>query len=82
MSQYTLSGYDGAFHVAEETKGADWNTPVSLIMALIITEILGFIYLIAITFSIQDPTDLFSPDTVTGGAFPVAQIFWDVFEAR
>ena len=82
MSQYTLSGYDGAFHVAEETRGADWNTPFSLIMALLLTEVLGFIYLIAVTFSIRDASDLFSPDTVTGGVFPVAQIFWDVFEAR
>jgi amino acid transporter len=44
--------------------------------------VVGFIYLLAITFSIQDPSTLLDPSNATGGTFVVGQVVLDAFMAR
>jgi amino acid transporter len=44
--------------------------------------VVGFVYLLAITFSIQDPSTLLDPANVTGGTFVVGQVVLDAFVGR
>lgn len=82
MSQYSLYGFDAAAHLTEETKGADKTGPVAILGSIGFFSIFGYCLLLSLTFSIQDPARLFAADTVTGGAYPVAQILWDAFYFR
>lgn len=55
VSQYSLYGYDAAAHLTEETKGADRNGPIAILSSIAIISILGWAYILALTFSIQVP---------------------------
>ncbi|KAG0018169.1 hypothetical protein BGZ81_010352 [Podila clonocystis] len=54
QSQYTLSGYDSAAHMAEETKNAQHGGPMGIIRAILGASIIGWIFLIGMTFCITD----------------------------
>lgn len=49
---------------------------------MVAAGVLGFIFLLALTFSIQDPGTLLDPANATGGTFVVGQIVLDAFAAR
>ena len=68
--------------MAEETKNADYTTPTALLTAFAASSVLGFLYLVSVTFCMSDYSRLFDPNTVTGGTYPTAQIMWDAFEQR
>lgn len=53
VSQYSLYGYDAAAHLTEETKGADKNGPIAILSSIGIISVLGWAYILALTFSIQ-----------------------------
>lgn len=55
VSQYSLYGYDAAAHLTEETKGADRNGPIAILSSIAIISMLGWAYILALTFSIQVP---------------------------
>jgi amino acid transporter len=44
--------------------------------------VVGFLYLLAVTFSIQDPSTLLDPSNETGGTFVLGQVVVDAFSAR
>lgn len=52
-SQYSLYGYDAAAHLTEETTGADKNGPIAILSSLGMIYLLGWAYILALTFSIQ-----------------------------
>ncbi|KAH7423877.1 hypothetical protein KP509_12G078700 [Ceratopteris richardii] len=82
VSQYSLYGYDAAAHLTEETKGADKNGPIAILSSIGIISVFGWAYILALTFSIQDPSYLFDPSNETAGSFVVAQILYDAFHGR
>lgn len=82
MSQFTLTGYDASAHMTEETKNASKSGPHGIIMTVVASFFVGWAYLLSLTFSIQDPDNIFSPDSETAGAYASAQVVWDAFEAR
>lgn len=47
-----------------------------------LSGVVGLVYLLAITFSIQDPSTLLDSSNATGGAFVVGQVVLDAFMAR
>ncbi|TYG52177.1 hypothetical protein ES288_D09G006700v1 [Gossypium darwinii] len=53
VSQYSLYGYDAAAHLTEETKGADKNGPISILSSIGIIAVFGWVYILALTFSIK-----------------------------
>jgi amino acid transporter len=53
VSQYSLYGYDSAAHLTEETKGAEINGPIAILLSLGIISVFGWAYILALTFSIQ-----------------------------
>ncbi|KAI7839985.1 hypothetical protein COHA_006306 [Chlorella ohadii] len=82
MSAFTLTGYDASAHLTEETRSASKSGPRGIIMTVVVSFIVGWMYLLSLTFSIQDPANLFSSDSVTGGTYATAQVIWDAFAAR
>ncbi|KAJ0692877.1 putative amino acid/polyamine transporter I [Helianthus annuus] len=78
MSQYTLTGYDASAHMSEETKSADINGPKGIISSIGISIIVGWGYLIGITFVVTDIPSLLSPDNDAA----IAEMFYQAFKSR
>ncbi|KAM0933249.1 putative amino acid/polyamine transporter I [Dioscorea sansibarensis] len=81
MSQYTLTGYDASAHMTEETKNADMNGPKGIISAIGISIIVGWGYLLGITFAVTNIPDLLNVDNDAGG-YAIAEVFYQVFKSR
>ncbi|XP_071926830.1 amino-acid permease BAT1 homolog isoform X1 [Coffea arabica] len=81
MSQYTLTGYDASAHMSEETKSADKNGPKGIISSIGISIIVGWGYILGITFSVTNIPNLLSKDNDAGG-YAIAEIFYQVFKSR
>eukprot|EP00262_Sarcandra_glabra_P006337 TRINITY_DN18516_c0_g1_i2.p1 TRINITY_DN18516_c0_g1~~TRINITY_DN18516_c0_g1_i2.p1 ORF type:complete len:494 (+),score=35.48 TRINITY_DN18516_c0_g1_i2:193-1482(+) len=81
MSQYTLTGYDASAHMTEETKNADKNGPKGIISAIGISIIVGWGYLLGITFAVTNIPYLLNTDNDAGG-YAIAQVFYQSFKSR
>eukprot|EP01018_Ginkgo_biloba_P025347 Gb_18566 [translate_table: standard] len=81
MSQYTLTGYDTSAHMTEETKAADKNGPYGIISAIGISIIVGWGYILGITFAVTDIDSLLNHSNDAGG-YAIAQIFYQSFKDR
>ncbi|XBI25190.1 hypothetical protein VPH35_050165 [Triticum aestivum] len=81
MSQYTLLGYDASAHMTEETKNADKNGPIGIISAIGISIVVGWGYILGVTFAVKDIPSLLSPDNEAGG-YAIAQVFYQAFKSR
>ncbi|BBN11878.1 choline transport protein [Marchantia polymorpha subsp. ruderalis] len=82
VSQYSLYGYDAAAHLTEETKNADKNGPIAILSSIGLITVFGWAFILALTFSIQDPAYLFDTTNETAGMFVPAQILYDAFHGR
>jgi amino acid transporter len=77
MSSLPLSifqGYEASAKVAEESKNASRTAPLAIILTVASSGVVGWVYLLATTFSIQNPETLLSPDNATGGTNVFAQV--------
>ncbi|KAG8382843.1 hypothetical protein BUALT_Bualt05G0120500 [Buddleja alternifolia] len=81
MSQYTLTGYDASAHMTEETKNADKNGPKGIISSIGISILVGWGYILGITFAVTNIPNLLSPDNDAGG-YAIAEIFYQAFKSR
>ncbi|XP_020688934.1 amino-acid permease BAT1 homolog [Dendrobium catenatum] len=82
FSHFSLLGYDTAAHITEETKGADKNGPISILASIFIVSLYGWMYVLVLTFSIQNFEYLYDVNNETGGAYVPAQILYDAFHGR
>ncbi|KAL3695805.1 hypothetical protein R1sor_009881 [Riccia sorocarpa] len=82
FSQFALLGYDAPAHLTEETKNADRNGPMAILVTTGLMFSVGCGVILSLTFSIQDPAYLFDPLNETGGGFVAAQILYDAFYGR
>ncbi|KAN0087468.1 Amino acid/polyamine transporter I [Tylopilus felleus] len=48
---WSLTGYDSAVHIAEETSNAEWAAPMAIMVGVLGTEILGWLMYIAVSFA-------------------------------
>jgi amino acid permease (GABA permease) len=53
LAQYTLTGYDASAHMTEETQRANVNGPRSIVRAIYVSIIAGFVLNLAMTLAIQ-----------------------------
>jgi amino acid transporter len=53
LAQYTLTGYDASAHMTEETAQASVNGPRSIVRAIYVSIIAGFVLNLAMTLAIQ-----------------------------
>lgn len=81
MSQYTLTGYDASAHMSEETRSADMNGPIGIISAIGISIVVGWGYLLGITFAVTNIPDLLNINNDAGG-YAIAQVFYQAFKSR
>ncbi|XP_047321388.1 amino-acid permease BAT1 homolog isoform X1 [Impatiens glandulifera] len=81
MSQYTLTGYDASAHMSEETKNADENGPKGIITSIGVSIIVGWGYLLGITFAVTDIPYLLSSENDAGG-YAIAEVFYLSFKDR
>ncbi|KAI8378738.1 amino acid permease-domain-containing protein [Choanephora cucurbitarum] len=52
--QYTLSGFDSAAHMSDETQDASRSAPRGILYAVGTAAIVGFIFLLSVNFCVQD----------------------------
>ncbi|KAH7424845.1 hypothetical protein KP509_11G027600 [Ceratopteris richardii] len=81
MSQYTISGYDASAHMSEETKASDKNGPYGIVSAVSISLVVGWGYLLGITYAVTDLNHVLDPSNDAAG-YAVAQVFYDAFKNR
>ena len=74
---YSFIGADSAVHLAEEIKNAAIVIPRAILISVGINGVFGFAMLIALLFSLGDPSTV--PMTVLGTplGFPFVQVFFD-----
>ncbi|GBF90646.1 amino-acid permease BAT1-like protein [Raphidocelis subcapitata] len=82
MSQFTLTGYEASAKMAEESRKASTTSPWAIILTVLTSGVVGWVYLLATTFSIVSPDTLLSPDNATGGKNVFAQVLYDASVAR
>jgi len=75
QAQYVLSGYDASAHMTEETKQADKASPWGMVIAILVSTIIGWLFLIAFCFGIHD----YEATIKTSTGFPITQILLDNF---
>ncbi|KAJ7746755.1 amino acid/polyamine transporter I [Mycena maculata] len=75
---WTLTGYDSAAHISEETAGAGRAAPIAIIVGVFATASFGWILLISTSFVIPSISDLLG----TTLPLPMGQVFLDVFGKR
>jgi len=75
---WTLTGYDSAAHISEETAGAGRAAPIAILVSVGTTASLGWILLVATSFVIPSITGLLGTDL----PLPMAQVFLDVLGKR
>nr|CAB3489004.1 unnamed protein product [Digitaria exilis] len=68
-----------AFHT-EETKNADRNGPIGIISAIGISLVVGWGYILGITFAVKDIPYLLSADNDAGG-YAIAEVFYLTFKS-
>jgi amino acid permease (GABA permease) len=73
MAQYTFTGYDASAHMTEETTNAETSGPWGIVMSVVVSLVVGWAVLIAVTFAIQN----YEAERTTSLAAPPAQIFID-----
>ncbi|KAG0581342.1 hypothetical protein KC19_4G243800 [Ceratodon purpureus] len=81
MSQYAICGFDASAHMSEETKASDRNGPFGILAAIIVSIVLGYAYIMGITFAVMDPDMLLDPANDAGG-YAIGQLFYQVFKDR
>ncbi|KAI9013801.1 amino acid permease-domain-containing protein [Phycomyces nitens] len=54
QSQYTLSGFDSAAHMSDETQDAARNAPRGILYAIGTASIVGFAFMLSVNFCVQD----------------------------
>ncbi|MCO5601249.1 hypothetical protein L7F22_055368 [Adiantum nelumboides] len=81
MSQFTLAGYDAAAHMSEEAKFSDKSGPYTIISSLAISIVVGWGYLLGITFAVTDLDHVIDPGNDANGN-AIAQVFYDAFKNR
>ncbi|EIW80962.1 amino acid transporter [Coniophora puteana RWD-64-598 SS2] len=70
---WSLTGYDSAAHIAEETANAARAAPIAILVGVAATEILGWLYYIAASFATQSVTETLQ----TTLPLPMGQVFLD-----
>ncbi|BDA48244.1 Amino-acid permease BAT1 homolog [Coccomyxa sp. Obi] len=78
-AQYTFICSQGPVQFAEETKQADKTVPRAIMISIFCTAVLGFGYIVALLFCIQD-VHIVLHGVVDGNV--AGQIFFDIFQAR
>ncbi|GIL54163.1 hypothetical protein Vafri_9737 [Volvox africanus] len=81
MQQWTLTGYDGAAHIAEETHHAEVNVPRAILLAILAVGITGYAFVLSLLFVRLDYSLLLDPANEMDGGNVVLQILVELTKA-
>jgi amino acid transporter len=70
QSQWTLAGYDASASVSEETVDARLHAPWGMVIAVVISSIVGYVLLLALTLSIKDVGSVLAASDGNGNTVP------------
>lgn len=65
---WVLTGFEGAADLAEETKGARTNVPKAVVTSVVVSSVIGFFMIVALTINIADL------GATTGAPVPIAHL--------
>lgn len=65
----------------EETKNADWSSPMGIVTSVALSTVFGWIYLVALTSIMTDIPYLLDPGNDAGG-YAIAQALYTAFHRR
>ncbi|WP_329467481.1 amino acid permease [Streptomyces sp. NBC_01431] len=71
VTSWTFTGFDGSFHMSEETVKATVNTPKGIMRAIIYSALAGLVLMLALVYAIRDYA------AEIGAAAPPVQILVD-----
>ncbi|OAR27650.1 amino acid permease [Streptomyces sp. ERV7] len=71
VTSWTFTGFDGSFHMSEETVKATVNTPKGIMRAIIYSALAGLVLMLALVYAIRDYAG------EAGSAAPPVQILID-----
>ncbi|KAK7031469.1 amino acid/polyamine transporter I [Favolaschia claudopus] len=77
-AMWTLTGYDSAAHISEETANAGRAAPIAVLVGVGATASIGWLILIATSFVIPSVSDLLGTDL----PLPMGQVFLSVLGKR
>jgi amino acid transporter len=75
---WTLTGYDSAAHISEETANAARAAPLAILVSVAFTSIMGWLLLISISFAIPSVSDILGTDL----PLQLGQVFLNVLGKR
>jgi len=75
---WTLTGYDSAAHISEETANAARAAPLAILVSVAFTSIMGWLLLISISFAIPSVSDILGSDL----PLSLGQVFLNVLGKR
>lgn len=57
MASFSVSGYEGGAHLAEETKNASVSAPRGIVLTCLAASVTGFVYIIGLLFAMRGNID-------------------------
>jgi amino acid transporter len=70
QAQWTLSGYDASAHVSEETVDPRRRAPWGMVMSVVVSALVGYALLFALTLAIQDIPKVLNANDAQGNRIP------------
>ncbi|MCI0339010.1 MAG: amino acid permease [Acidobacteria bacterium] len=70
QAMWTFTGYDASASVTEETVDPRHRAPWGMVMAVVVSSIVGYLLLIALTLSIQDISSVLNAKDANGNDVP------------
>ena len=70
QAQWTLAGYDSCASVSEETVDARTTAPWGMVIAVVVSTVVGYIMLLALTLSIKDIDKVLTATDEAGHSIP------------
>jgi amino acid transporter len=71
QAQWTFTGYDASASISEETVDPRRRAPWGMIMAVVVSSVVGYLLLVALTLSIRDIQSVLSAKDSGGNDVPV-----------
>src|SRR5205085_8986632 len=70
QAQWTFTGYDASAAVSEETVDPRRRAPWGMVMAVVVSSVVGYLLLIALTLAIKDIAAVLSATDASGNSVP------------
>jgi amino acid transporter len=70
QAQWTFTGYDASASVSEETVDPRRRVPWGIVMAVVVSSVVGYLLLVALTLAIKDIPSVLNPRDASGHEIP------------